>query len=118
MNLLRRQDLLNFPSCSFVSFADLTGDNISDKENIPIALSERQSSAQSSEPSLDDQLNTLYANQCAKIAVSKTNSEIARFATRLESIAAYFYDSKAPSHVIYRGFLEYFVECVSNQIER
>ena len=103
-------------SCLFVCFVKSTGD-VCDKENAPITGNKAQSSTQSI-PSLDDQLDSFYADQCAKIATSKTNNEITRLASRLESFIAYLYDSKAPSHIIYHGFLEYFVDIVPNQMER
>ena len=88
------------------------------KEEATSVTNARQMMTQSNEPSLDDQLNSIFANQCARIANLKSNKETSNFCARLESIFTYLYESKAPNHIVYHGFLEYFIEAVLNQGER
>jgi len=93
--------------------------NTDDKENTPHTTNEADSSNQSAnQPSLDDQLNSFYANHCAKIAIGQADNEIKRLASRLENVVVYFYDSRASSYVVYRAFLEYFFDIATNQVER
>lgn len=84
-----------------------------DKENIP--TNEKHTSLEMTEKSLDEQLNSIYAEHCAKIANIKSRKDTMSLASKLENIVSYLFESKAPKNILYIGFLEYFIHMIPSQ---
>lgn len=72
-------------------------------------------SFQPKDQSLDEQLNLIFVQNCARLTNNKSNNDIMNWMPGLESISSYFHESKAPKQILYYGFLEYFIDATQNQ---